>query len=175
LAIFGDRPETPYGYYTPTHDALIMNIATGGGTLVHEIVHPYMAANFPECPDWFNEGLASLYEQASERDGEIIGLTNWRLAGLQEALKRKAVPSFRTLLSSGDGFYSDDPGSNYAQARYLCHWLQEEGLLRTFYRSFVAAAEDDPTGLATLERTIGMDMKQFRPIWERYVMGLRFD
>ena len=53
-AIFGDNPETPYGYYSPTHKALIMNIATGGGTLVHEIVHPFMAANFPECPPWFN-------------------------------------------------------------------------------------------------------------------------
>jgi len=28
--------------------------------LVHEIVHPFMRANFPECPAWFNEGLASL-------------------------------------------------------------------------------------------------------------------
>ena len=25
---------------------------TGGGTLVHEIVHPFLRANFPECPAW---------------------------------------------------------------------------------------------------------------------------
>lgn len=48
--IFGEEPDTPYGYYSPRHAALIMNIATGGGTLVHEIVHPFMAANFPACP-----------------------------------------------------------------------------------------------------------------------------
>ena len=42
-----------------------MNIATGGGTLVHEIVHPFMAANFEQCPSWFNEGLGSLYEQSA--------------------------------------------------------------------------------------------------------------
>ena len=28
------------------------------GTLSHELVHPYMEANFPDVPSWFNEGLA---------------------------------------------------------------------------------------------------------------------
>ena len=45
--LFGTSPTTPYGYYSPAHKALIMNIATGGGTLVHEIVHPFMEGNFP--------------------------------------------------------------------------------------------------------------------------------
>src|SRR5262249_12587193 len=70
--LFGSKPTTPYGYYSRRHKALVMNIATGGGTLVHEIVHPFIAANFPDCPSWFDEGLASLYEQASEREGHII-------------------------------------------------------------------------------------------------------
>ena len=51
-----------------------MNIDTGGGTLVHEIVHPFIAANFPECPAWFNEGLASLYEQCGDHRGPDLGL-----------------------------------------------------------------------------------------------------
>ena len=58
--LFNDEPDTPYGYYSGTHRALIMNIETGSGTLVHEIVHPFIEANFPACPPWFNEGLASL-------------------------------------------------------------------------------------------------------------------
>jgi hypothetical protein len=85
--IFGDWPDTPFGYYSHTHRALIMNIDTGGGTLVHEIVHPLMAANFPDCPSWFNEGLASLYEQCGDNRGWIWGKTNWRLAGLQEKIQ----------------------------------------------------------------------------------------
>src|SRR5215213_6943757 len=47
--LFGDDPDTPYGYYSPAHKALVMNISTGGGTLVHEIVHPFVEANFPEA------------------------------------------------------------------------------------------------------------------------------
>ena len=52
--LFHDSPATPFGYYSTGHRALVMNISTGGGTLVHEIVHPFMRANFPECPAWFN-------------------------------------------------------------------------------------------------------------------------
>lgn len=172
--LFEDPPDTPYGYYSGKHRALVMNIGTGGGTLVHEIVHPYMAANFPACPTWFNEGLASLYEQSGERGGEIIGLINWRLAGLQAALVAKTVPTFLELCESGEGFYDADPGSNYAQARYLCYWLQEQGLLRRFYEQFRAHAAEDPTGYTTLGVLVGPDMDDFRARWETFVLGLRF-
>ena len=62
---------------------MIKNIATGGGTLVHEIVHPFMRANFPACPAWFSKGQASLYEQAAEKQGHINGKINWRFKGLE--------------------------------------------------------------------------------------------
>jgi hypothetical protein len=46
--LFNDTPTTSFGYYSPVHRALLMNISTGGGTLVYEIVHPFMRANLPE-------------------------------------------------------------------------------------------------------------------------------
>jgi len=174
-AIFDDRPDTPYGYFTPTHQALIMNIATGGGTLVHELVHPYIDADFPRCPAWFNEGLASLYEQCSDRDGHIWGLTNWRLAGLQETISAGSLPSFTTLLSTTrDEFYDDDPGSNYAQARYLCYSLQEQGKLSAYYRDFRGVVESDRSGLAPLRAQVGDDLVGFQRRWERWVLELRY-
>jgi len=175
-ALFGSEPTTPYGYYSDTHKALVMNIATGGGTLVHEIVHPFMKANFPACPAWFNEGLASLYEQSAERDGHIVGGTNWRLAGLQQAVRGGKAPSFKDLTATTTHqFYHMDKGTNYAQARYLCYWLQEEGLLVKFYHAFVAARKDDPTGYETLKRILGeTDMDAFKKRWEAWVLTLRF-
>jgi hypothetical protein len=174
--IFNDEPTTPYGYYSSAHRALIMNIATGGGTLVHEIVHPFVRANFPSCPAWLNEGLGSLYEQCGERDGHIVGYTNWRLAGLQRAIRAERLPSFRTLTATTDrGFYGDDRGTNYAQARYLCYYLQEQGKLTAFYRDFVANQKEDPTGYETLVKTIGeADMDAFQKKWERFVLELTF-
>lgn len=174
--IFGDKPDTPFGYSSSRHKALIMNIATGGGTLVHEMVHPFVAANFPDCPAWFNEGLGSLYEQSMGKGDEIIGLTNWRLAGLQEAIRKNVVPSFKTLTSTTDySFYQEDPGTNYAQARYLCYYLQEKGLLKKFYHKFHANCKEDPTGFETLKQVLGeSDMDAFKKKWERFVLQLKF-
>jgi len=174
--IFGDKPTTPYGYSSSAHKALIMDISTGGGTLVHEIVHPFMATNFPECPAWLNEGLGSLYEQSSGKGKNIIGLTNWRLPGLQKAIKAGTVPSFEKLTSTTDHeFYNRDSGTNYAQARYLCYYLQEKKLLTKFYHSFHADQKKDPTGYKTLKKILGEDdMKAFQETWEAYVLKLRF-
>ncbi|MCA8972443.1 MAG: hypothetical protein KDC95_21830 [Planctomycetes bacterium] len=174
--IFGDVPTTPFGYYTPRHRALIMNIATGGGTLVHEIVHPFMAANFEACPSWLNEGLGSLYEQCNESKGKIVGLTNWRLKGLQEAIReRRTIPLERLVTTTRDEFYGRGSGLHYAMARYLCYWLQEHELLRRFYHSFVARQASDPAGLATLKNVIGTtDLAAFQTEWEAFVSGLRF-
>ena len=88
VRLFGMPPRTPYGYYAAQHRALIMNINTGGGTLVHELVHPFIAASFPTAPAWFNEGLASLYEAVREKNGQFWGMPNWCLAGLKRASAR---------------------------------------------------------------------------------------
>ena len=174
LQLFGDKPTTPYGYYSSTHKALVMNISTGGGTLVHEIVHPFIEANFPNCPPWLNEGLGSLYEQSGEVDGRIHGFTNWRLPGLQASIKAGTVPTFQQLTSQNESaFYNDPSGTNYAQSRYLCYYLQQKGLLTKFYRDFHANRRADPTGYQTLQKTLGnIDMKVFKTSWEKYVLGL---
>ena len=174
--IFGDKPNTPFGYYSESENAIIMNISTGGGTLVHEMVHPFMRANFPECPAWFNEGLASLYEQCIEKDGHIHGLTNWRLQDLQIAIREKRVPSFKKLTSMTDrDFYTKDKGTNYGQARYLCYYLQEKGLLVDFYHRFYRDRKSDPTGYETLKQILGIDdMDRFKKKWEGFVLKLTF-
>lgn len=176
LELFGEKPETPFGYYSREDRALVMNIATGGGTLVHEIVHPHVEADFPDCPDWLNEGLGSLFEQSAERDGRIVGLTNWRLAGLQAAVREGAVPSFEKLLATNSAeFYGDERGVHYAQARYLCYWLQEKGLLERFYKTFRAGRAEDPNGIATLKRVLERDdLATFQKEWESFVLALEF-
>ena len=179
LRLFGDTPTTPFGYYSARHHALVMNIATGGGTLVHEIVHPFMRANFPLCPAWFNEGLASLYEQSAEQGGHIRGLVNWRYNGLEQDIKAGKLISFRQLTAMSDNeFYGgpDNPNysDHYAQARYLCFYLQEKGLLVKFYHEFSANAKTDPTGYETLKRVLGVsDMEKFQKQWEQFILTLR--
>ncbi|MCA9174143.1 MAG: hypothetical protein KDB14_06605 [Planctomycetales bacterium] len=174
--LFGRAPTTPYGYYSPRNGALVMNIQTGGGTLVHELLHPMMERNFPACPSWFNEGLASLYEQCQERDGKIWGLTNWRLAGLQRAINADGVPTFRQLCETTTSeFYDDHAGVHYAQARYLCYYLQERGKLQAYYHAFRKNADRDPSGYRTLQKLLDTDdMAKFQQQWEQRVLELRY-
>lgn len=169
---FDDTPSTPYGYYSPDDNALVMNIGPGAGTLSHEIVHPYMEANFPNVPSWFNEGLASLYEQPRERDGHMWGTTNWRLPGLQKGIRDKSIPDVATLLkTSRDGFY-EAAYDSYAMARFLCQYLQDHGKLREFYAKF-AADTKDPTGQTALAAVLGQDLATFDAVFKKWALGLR--
>jgi len=171
---FGDEPDTPYGYYSPDRDALVMNIGPGAGTLSHELVHPYLEANFPNVPSWFNEGLASLYERPVEKKGHIVGLPNWRLPNLKREIKAKTLPSLDKLLkTTRDGFY-EAPYDSYAYARYLLLYLQEQGKLHEFYEKFVADTKD-PSGQAALEAVLGQDIATFEPLWRKWVLALQGD
>ena len=174
--LFNETPSTPYGYSKPEHRRLVVNISMGGGTLVHEIVHPFMRANFPACPVWFNEGLASLFEQAVERDGHLRGETNLRLAGLQAAIRAGRVPAFPQLLGASEAeFHGKGEGLFYAQARYLCYYLQERGLLVKFHREFAANAKADPTGSGSLKKIlVEDDLAAFQKTWEAFVIKLKF-
>lgn len=168
---FDDSPDTPYGYYSSEDNALIMNIGPGAGTLSHELVHPYIEANFPDAPSWFNEGLASLYEQPRERDGHMWGTTNWRLPGLTAMIKKGTLPPLATLLStSRDEFYAAEFDA-YAYARFLCQYLQDKGKLREFYRAFLA--DKDHTGVTALEKILGKRLVDFQPEFDKWALSLR--
>ncbi len=176
VKLTGHEPSTPYGFYSPSDGALFMNIATGGGTLVHEIVHPYVEADFPGAPPWLNEGLGSLFEQSAERGGHIVGLTNWRLAGLKRADEADTIPTFEKLTHyTTTEFYGDDSGVNYAASRYLLYYLQEKRLLRDFYAQMKANQDEDPSGYRTLQKILDeKDMAAFETRWELFVAKLSF-
>ena len=73
-----------------------------------------------------------------------------------------------------NAFYNADKGVNYAQARYLCYYLQEQGLLVKFYREFQSRQKEDPGGYQTLQKILAeSDMDAFKTKWEEYVLGLR--
>lgn len=105
-----------------------------------------------------------------------MGLTNWRLAGLQKAIRAGTLPSIAALCqSTSHQFRHEDPGTNYAQARYLCYYLQERKLLRRYYREFVSNHEADPGGGTTLRRILKEpDMNDFQKRWEKWVLSLRY-
>lgn len=172
---FGDKDVPHYGFYRRRDNVMLMNVSTGTGTLVHELVHALIAPDFPDVPDWFNEGLASLYEQCSLSGDTIRGHENWRLPGLQRAIRSNELRPLRELIEGGDFYDRSNVGINYAQARYLLMYLQEKGLLPEYYKRFRDNAKADPQGLKTLEELIApQTLAGFERDWRKWVMTLRF-
>src|SRR5436190_4827580 len=97
---FGDEDVPHYGFFRRNQNVMLMNVGTGTGTLVHELVHALIQPDFPKVPNWFNEGLASLYEQcAIGRDlRSITGLANWRLPALKQAVRKDTLRPLRELI-----------------------------------------------------------------------------
>jgi len=174
--LFGREPTTKFGYYLHAEQALVMNIATGSGTLVHEMVHPLMAVDFPRSPAWFNEGMGSLFEQCRVVEGPgLRGLVNWRLPILQGAVGGdRFVPLERLVATTTSEFYGPNQGVHYAEARYLLMYAQQRGLLKGLYRHFRGHVQEDPTGRLSLKKTFGKPLSEIESDWLTWVKTLRW-
>ncbi|MHC4717091.1 MAG: hypothetical protein ACYS5V_08990 [Planctomycetota bacterium] len=168
--LFNDKDLPYFGYYKPARRTLVMNIATGTGTLVHELTHALIPCDFPRVPTWFNEGLGSLHEQCYVRRDVIVGAVNWRLPALQKAIAAGKLRPLRELVSRND-FYGPRRGLNYAQARYFVMYMQHKGILKKFYHRFrrrpAAAAE-------VIESVFGQRMEKVEADYVKWVKGLKY-
>jgi hypothetical protein len=168
--LFSHDPGTPYGYYHHAVRSLVMNIRTGGGTLVHEMVHALRNYDFPHAPTWLDEGIASLYEQCTIRDGKILGLVNWRLPVFEEGYEKgEYVPIRKVLEMSETTFRGSASSMHYAESRYFCYYLQQLGHLRTLYATFRDRFREDPTGVKFVEEITGKKLEVFEEEWLRFM------
>jgi hypothetical protein len=174
--LYDDGDLSRYGYYKPADKTMLMNINTGTGTLVHEMTHALVRYDFPDIPSWFNEGLGSLYERCSLNNKTILGYVNWRLPALQEAITNKTYTSLNKLVNMGwNEFYGDGSDVNYAQARYLCMYLQENNLLRKYYKLFRDTYADDNTGKTQLEKVTGKSISELDADYVAWVKTLKYE
>ena len=169
--LFNDTDLPHFGYCRSTDRIMVMNIATGTGTLVHELTHALIVYDFPGVPTWFNEGLASLHEQCYVRPDRIVGCVNWRLPALQKAVRTKKLRPLAELVTAGD-FYTNQAGLNYAQARYFVMYMQQKGLLKRFYVAFRGRRGRRP--VKTIEEVFGKPLKQVEGEFLKWVMTLKW-
>jgi len=174
--LYSDDDLSRFGYYKPSIKVMLMNISTGTGTLVHEMTHALVRFDFPDIPSWFNEGLGSLYERSSLNNGQILGYVNWRLPALQKAINNDIYTPLSALVKTNDyEFYGDRSDVNYAQARYLCMYLQENGLLKKYYKAFRDNYNNDKTGKNTLEKITGKNLDELDKDYVEWVKGLKYE
>lgn len=134
----------------------MVNYQAADESLGHELTHALMADDLPSAPLWLAEGMASLHEAAQIEEGRprLRGLVNWRLPRLVEASRAGRMPSLESLLE-GQGFSGPDRALCYAQARFWCLYLQQRGMLATFYLNFRKPQTRDSSGKATLQKLLG--------------------
>ena len=172
--LYGDRDVPYFGYYRGDKRTLVMNIATGTGTLVHELTHALIGYDFPDVPTWFNEGLASLHEQCNVGEKEIVGLPNWRLRGLRESIKATRLRPLRDLVTKRD-FSGPLQGINYAQARYFVMYMQQRRLLRKFYAHFRRHHAGPNADVKAIEHVFSRDIDNIEKGFLAWVMTLKFN
>ena len=98
------------------------------------------------------------------------------ILGEKKEIEARTLPTFKVLLgTTTNQFYNSSRGDNYAQARYLCYYLQEKDLLQKFYKEFTANVKTDPSGYETLLKVLEVkDVAAFEILWQKWVMTLKF-
>jgi hypothetical protein len=167
LQLDGQRRAAFAGYYERRDHRIVVNVATGKGTIAHELAHALGHFDFPEMPEWFDEGLAALHEDArfSADHLRITGLPNWRKRDLLPAAKKGTLQSLEELITAAR-VRPNRQAVDYAHARYFCLFLQERGLLEPFYRKFRSSVANDPTGLRTIQALL--DVGDLTPIDDEF-------
>lgn len=146
-----------HGYYQRDKHRILLDLEAGNGSLAHELTHALTQCDCEHLPEWFDEGLGALHEEATYATGShhLIGLPNWRCRLTQQAARAGKLPSLLTL-ANPQTFRSGDVGLNYAVSRSICLFLQERQVLTTYYKALRTRPKSDAQGLATLCRVLGV-------------------
>jgi len=174
--LWNDTDVSHFGYYKPSSHTMVMNISTGGGTLVHEMFHALVDPDFPDIPTWLNEGIASLYECCRIGEDRLEGGMNWRFPRLQQALRDGELVTLKSLaFTSQRQFYGRNSDLHYAEARYFCMYMQEKGLLERLYKKFRDDFDSDPTGKKFVEEVFEKKIEEVERDWIDWVKTQKYE
>jgi hypothetical protein len=151
----GHNDSGYHGYYQRDKRRILLDLEAGNGSLAHELTHALSQCDFEEMPEWFDEGLAALHEDAtfSTQRNCLVGSKNWRCLVTEQALRSGQIPSLIELTRPA-GFRIGDVNIRYATARSFCLFLQDHGLLAKFYKELRKADVRDLSGTETMCRVL---------------------
>ena len=185
-AHYGEHGADDYGIYRRSTREIVVDLSGGAAflpTLTHEIVHPIMETDFPHDALWLEEGIASLFEApVLTDDGAIHGEPrNWRYERLASALASPrerettrldalfgmSIRSFQAIDAKGNVDKSAQR-LHYALARSVCAWLDAQGKLWPFYRTWRDHFDEDPTGEHAFQAVMGTTPREANAAWIRW-------
>jgi hypothetical protein len=158
-----DIPEndiSPYGFYKISKNVIVVRYVSWKGSILHEITHRFIKADFSNAPSWFEEGFASLNEKSTFKNGNLLGEFSFRILPLRRAINEDTYTGIKHLMETDDDeLYGNRTSYYYAQSRYLLMYLQEKGLLETYYKAFRDSYDTDNTGITQIEDITGKSLK----------------
>lgn len=158
------------------NDNAVLTAKGFGGTIVHEFVHALhhgdIASYGQEHPIWVKEGLATLFEDSDLVAGKAVPEHNHRLNYiLMRAKVNRQVPWDKFMAQKQPEFLRW-PNYNYAQARYMFYYLNEQGQLVRWYRYYLDTFAQDPTGVQAWEKTFGKKLAEIEKDWVAWLLTL---
>ncbi len=154
--------------------------------MYHEAYHQYMhvyigRAGDVEPPSWFNEGMGDYFfggKFGPDRTSLAIGVNDWRIRTIQEALKQEKHVPMREILRYTQKQYYANAGLCYAEGWSICYFiLAWEGAESGRYRQI---PQDMLTWLkktGNLDRTFeqafkGIDLTRMERQWKEFILSL---
>lgn len=167
------RAHKRVAYFMPIDNSIVAWVNTGGGTLIHEMVHALLENEYKHAPQWINEGMASLYEEVS--DGDPIN--NYRLIYIQRLMLENKVCIKWTDLANIEN-YTEINETNYnlfcAYSRYFCKFIYDtygQKTLSDLYKTMRDANITDATQQKTqIVTSLNKSEANIQLEWQNYLM-----
>lgn len=161
-------------YYLPQDNSVMVWLATGGGTLCHELVHALMESDLPSAPPWLSEGIASMNEEYGKINGVNGPLDNYRLLYILDVYKRAGcfIPIEQLINLSPKDFNNSSIAMLYsAFSRYFCIYLWERGMLSKIYKEIRDCPEKSTASqISIIEKNTKSTMPEIQADWQKWVL-----
>jgi hypothetical protein len=146
-------PNQALGYSVLTDLSMVIRTTGGVGSALHENSHLMLKLNYPDAAPWFDEGLASLYEQSRFEGDQLVGIPNWRGQVLTEfGYPSGASITLGQLMSMSYAQFHEkselQQTLHYALARYFVLYVQDQGKLPALYHALRPPRAIDLEGAA---------------------------
>lgn len=140
---------------------------------LHVLHHRVMDRLGQEHAIWVQEGLGAIVEHVEEVSGGVRPVASWRTNIVKRLEDRRRLTPWKTLFTmERDRFMKNRPNANYSQARGVFLFLWERGKLRDWMAAYVETFEDDPSGVAAMERVFGRPLGQVEREYREWVRAL---
>ncbi len=133
------------GFYNKERHALYVNAEIGPGNVMHELTHAIVMQDFRSrhVPIWFNEGLATFFENGHFDYKSFVPNPDNRIAVFRggESLRLASLLSADAEQGTPDDFAGDKSSVYYATAKMFCLYAEERNVLARLYANMKAGSD----------------------------------